>query len=32
MPNIDWKSFALGVAAVYAFKYVSASMAAKNAG
>lgn len=30
MPNINWMSFALGVLAVYAFRYVTAMMAAKG--
>lgn len=29
MPNVDWKSFIMGVLAVYLFKYVTAMMAAK---
>lgn len=30
MPNINWMSFALGIVAVYVFKYVTSMMAAKG--
>lgn len=30
MPNINWMSFAMGVLAVYLFKYVTAMMAQKG--
>jgi len=30
MPNINWMSFVLGIAAVYIFKYVTAMMAQKG--
>jgi len=31
MPNVDWKSFIMGVIAVYLFKYVTAMMASRAA-